>query len=48
MKAGYIIDIVKINNLLFMDDLELEKTLAWSSESRHVVCKSLKGEKQLM
>lgn len=23
MKAGYIIDIVKINNLLFMDDLEL-------------------------
>ena len=23
MKAGYLIDIVKINNLLFMDDLEL-------------------------
>ena len=23
MKAGYIIDIVKINNLLFMDNLEL-------------------------
>lgn len=23
MKAGYITDIVKINNLLFMDDLEL-------------------------